>query len=87
MPITAPDQAVAEATKRVARPEAPRELAEQYRVNPETGEFPEQTDLDQLIAEGRLTEEDQAMLDEADATIKSANAYSQAVKAFASCAI
>lgn len=86
-PVAAPDQAVAEAVKRVARPEASREMAEQYRVNPETGEFAEQSDLDQLIAAGRLTEEDQAMLDEADATIKSANAYSEAVKAFASCSI
>lgn len=81
------DPAPAEAVKRVGRPEAPREAAEQYRVNPETGEFAEQAELDQLIAAGRITEEDRAALDSADETLKSANAYGEAVKAFANCAI
>lgn len=75
------------AQKRVGRPEASQELAEQYKVNPETGEFAEQAEVDQLIASGRVTEEDLAMLTEADETIKSANAYGEAVKAFAQCAI
>lgn len=83
----APDMGVPEAAKRVGRPEAPRELAEQYKVNPETGEFAEQAELDQLISSGRVTEEDLAMLTEADETLKSANAYGEAVKAFAQCAI
>ncbi|MEN3145685.1 hypothetical protein ABCW43_00060 [Neorhizobium sp. IRAMC:178] len=81
------DPAPAEAMKRVGRPEAPREAAEQYRVNPETGEFAEQGELDQLIAAGRITEEDRAALDSADETLKSANAYGEAVKAFANCAV
>lgn len=81
------DPAPAEAMKRVGRPEAPREAAEQYRVNPETGEFAEQAELDQLIAAGRITEEDRAALESADETMKSANAYGEAVKAFASCAV
>jgi hypothetical protein len=83
----APDMGVPEAEKRVGRPEASRELAEQYKVNPETGEFAEQAEVDQLIASGRVAEEDLAMLTEADETIKSANAYGEAVKAFAQCAI
>ena len=83
----APDMGIPEAAKRVGRPEASRELAEQYKVNPETGEFAEQAEVDQLIASGRVTEEDLAMLTEADETIKSANAYGEAVKAFAQCAI
>jgi hypothetical protein len=81
------DPAPAEAVKRVGRPEAPRETAEQFRVDPETGEFAEQAELDQLIAAGRITEEDRAALDSADETMKSANAYGEAVKAFASCAV
>ena len=83
----APDMGVPEAAKRVGRPEASRELAEQYKVNPETGEFAEQAEVDQLIASGRVAEEDLAMLADADETIKSANAYGEAVKAFAQCAI
>lgn len=81
------DPAPTDAVKRVGRPEAPREAAEQYRVNPETGEFAEQAELDQLIAAGRITEEDRAALDSADETMKSANAYGEAVKAFANCAV
>jgi hypothetical protein len=83
----ASDMGVPEAAKRVGRPEASRELAEQYKVNPETGEFAEQAEVDQLIASGRVAEEDLAMLTDADETIKSANAYGEAVKAFAQCAI
>jgi hypothetical protein len=83
----APDAGVPEAAKRVGRPEAPRELAEQYRVNPETGDFPELAEIDQLIASGRVSADDLAVLKEADATLKSANAYGEAVKAFANCAI
>lgn len=83
----APDMGVPEAAKRVGRPEASKELAEQYKVNPETGEFAEQAELDQLIAAGRITDEDRAILEEAEATMKSASAYGEAVKAFSSCAI
>lgn len=81
------DPAVVQAAKRVARPEASREMAEQFRVNPETGEFPEMADIEQLRASGRLTEDDLAALDTADETVKSANAYSEALKSFASCTI
>jgi hypothetical protein len=81
------DLSVTEAAKRVGKPEGSRALAEQYRVNPETGDFPELADIDQLRAEGRLTEEDIAALDDADETIKTANAYCEALKSFASCVI
>ena len=82
-----PDMAVTAAEGRVGRLEADHGAAEQFRVNPETGEFAEQADIDQLIAEGRLSAEDLALLEEADATLKSANAYGEAVKAFANCVI
>ncbi|WP_132959012.1 hypothetical protein [Rhizobium sp. BK251] len=87
VPQTPVDPAVNDAAKRVGKPEGSKALAEQYRVNPETGEFPEMADIDQLRAEGRLTEEDIAALDEADETIKTANAYGEALKSFASCVI
>lgn len=86
-PSVASEPAVVEAQKRIGKPEGTKALAEQYRVNPETGEFPEMADIDQLRAEGRLTEEDIAALDEADQTIKTANAYGEALKSFANCVI
>lgn len=79
--------AVTDAVKRVGKPEGTKALAEQYRVNPETGDFPELADIDQLRTEGRLTEDDLAALDDADETIKTANAYGEALKSFASCVI
>jgi hypothetical protein len=44
-------------------------------------------DIEQLRASGRLTEDDLAALDTADETVKSANAYSEALKSFAGCTI
>ncbi|MQY48187.1 hypothetical protein GAO09_19310 [Rhizobiales bacterium RZME27] len=86
-PVIAPDPELAPAKVRVGKPEASREIAQQYRVDPDTGDFAEMAELDRLIAEGRLTDEDRAALAEADETIKAANSYGEAVKAFASCAI
>lgn len=81
------DMAVPEAAKRVGKPEASKEMAEQFKVDPATGAFAEQVDVDELIASGRVTEEDLAMLNDADANLKTANAYGEAVRAFAQCAI
>jgi hypothetical protein len=87
MPQEPADISVAQAVKRVGKPEGSKAMAEQYRVNPETGDFPELADIEQLRAEGRLTEDDLAALDDADETIKTANAYGEALKSFASCVI
>jgi hypothetical protein len=87
VPVAAPDPTVTEAVKRVGKPEGTKALAEQYRVNPETGDFPELADIEQLRTEGRLTEEDLAALDDADEIMKTANAYGEALKSFASCVI
>lgn len=86
-PTVVADPELAPAQARVGKPEVSREIAQQYRVAPDTGDFSEMADLDRLIAEGRLTDEDRAALAEADETIKAANSYGEAVKAFASCAI
>lgn len=86
-PVEPVSPSVVEAVKRVGKPEGSKALAEQYRVNPETGDFPELADIEQLRAEGRLTEDDLAALDDADDVIKTANAYGEALKSFASCVI
>jgi hypothetical protein len=86
-PVEPVSPSVIEAVKRVGKPEGTKALAEQYRVNPETGDFPELADIEQLRTEGRLTEDDLAALDDADETIKTANAYGEALKSFASCVI
>ncbi|MGZ2449576.1 hypothetical protein ACVIRO_002330 [Rhizobium ruizarguesonis] len=86
-PVEPVSPSVIEAVKRVGKPEGTKALAEQYRVNPETGEFPELADIEQLRTEGRLTEDDLAALDDADEIMKTANAYGEALKSFASCVI
>lgn len=86
-PVEPVSPSVIEAAKRVGKPEGTKALAEQYRVNPETGDFPELADIEQLRTEGRLTEDDLAALDDADEVIKTANAYGEALKSFASCVI
>jgi hypothetical protein len=86
-PVEPVSPSVVEAVKRVGKPEGTKALAEQYRVNPETGDFPELADIEQLRTEGRLTEDDLAALDDADEIIKTANAYGEALKSFASCVI
>lgn len=76
-----------QAEARVGRPDDLKALSEQYRVDPETGDFPELADIDQLRAEGRLTEADIADLDAAKATLDDADAYGEALKATAGCLI
>lgn len=78
---------LADAQKRVGTPETYRAMAEQYRVDPATGDFAELPEIEQLRAEGRLTPEDEAALVEADETLKNANGYAEALKAFANCVI
>ncbi len=54
----APDpipQGRTEAEARIAKPENYKALAEQYRVDPETGTFDEEADLRRLAQEGKLT--------------------------------
>ncbi|MGN6773251.1 MAG: hypothetical protein ACTHJQ_25905 [Rhizobiaceae bacterium] len=87
VPQRAPEPAVAEAAKRVGKPEASREMAEQYRVHPETGDFPEMADIEQMRQSGRLTAEDEAGLSEAEDTFKQATGYGEALKAFSRCEI
>ena len=62
-------------------------VAEQHSVNPETGEFPEQFELDQLDKEGRMTEEDKAAMAVANDNYKAAKSWGEALKAAVACLI
>ncbi|MCO5159617.1 MAG: hypothetical protein M9939_00655 [Mesorhizobium sp.] len=75
----------AEAEAKVAKPENYKALADQYRVDPEAGTFPEEAELRQLAQEGRLSEEDMAVLDDADAAYQDGAAYGEALKSVVNC--
>jgi hypothetical protein len=74
-----------EAEAKVAKPENYKALADQYRVDPETGAFPEEAELRQLAQEGRLSEEDMAVLDDADAAYQDGVSYGEALKSVVGC--
>lgn len=74
-----------EAEAKVAKPENYKALADQYRVDPETGTFPEEAELRQLAQEGRLSEEDMAVLDDADAAYQDGAAFGEALKTAVNC--
>lgn len=76
-----------EAEAKVAKPENYKALADQYRVNPETGTFPEEAELRQLAQEGRLSEEDMAVLDDADAAYQDGASYGDALRSVVSCLV
>lgn len=77
----------AEAEKTLTRPDDYAALKAQYRVDPETGDFLESAEIDQLRAEGRLTDEDIAALDAAQAELDNGTAYGDALKAAVACII
>lgn len=71
----------------VGKPDDYRAMAAQYRVDPETGSYFEEPEIKQIEAEGRLTDDDRAALDEAQATYENGDAYGEAMKAAVSCLI
>jgi hypothetical protein len=73
------------AETRIAQPEDAKALADQYRVNPETGDFPELASIENLKAQGRLTDDDVRALDEAQSDFDNASAYGEALKSVVSC--
>lgn len=81
----APAIGLKQAVAQVAKAETYKATAEQYRVNPETGDFPELADIEHLRLEGRLTEADIAELDQAKAVLDDANAYGEALKSVTRC--
>lgn len=75
----------AEAEARVAAPENYKAASEQYGVNPDDGTFIEQTDVDRLRNDGRLTPDDEAALVDAEATYENGVSYGEALKAVVGC--
>lgn len=68
-------------------PEQAKAMAETYRVNPATGAFLEEPEIAQIEAEGRLTEEDRAEMDQATTDFENGAAYGEALKAAVGCLI
>lgn len=62
-------------------------MAKQYGVDPTTGAFAEEAEIAQLKAEGRLTDEDVASLDDAKRALDDGEAYGEALKAAGGCLI
>jgi hypothetical protein len=77
----------AEAEKSITRTDDYAALKAQYRVDPETGDFLESAEIDQLRAEGRLTDEDIAALDAAQTELDNGTAYGEALKSAVACII
>lgn len=75
----------AEAEARVAKDETLRDIALSHGVDPTSGAFIEQADIEQLRAEGRLSAEDEAALQDADEVFSNAEAWGKALDAAVSC--
>lgn len=80
-----PPEGIKQAEASIAKPEDAKNLAEQYRVDPKTGTFPEEADLHQLSAEGRFTEQDAATMAQAQADYETGASFAEALKSVAGC--
>jgi hypothetical protein len=80
-------EGVKRAEASVAKPEDTKALAAQYSVDPATGAFPEEADVAQLAAEGRLTAEDTVTLAQAHADYETGASFAEALKSVAGCLI
>lgn len=76
-----------QAESRIAKPDDYKALAAQYRVDPETGSFAEEADITHLGIEGRLTEEDLAVLADSQNAFDDGVSYGEALKSVASCLV
>lgn len=82
-----PPEGKAQAEATVGRTEDAKALAAQYGVDPKTGDFVEQVDIDQLAGQGRISEADELELAAADETLKRAQSYEQALATAARCMV
>ncbi len=78
-----------EAEAKVGKPEELKQFAENAQVDPETGAYPEQAEVDQLRAEKRLLpgSPEQKTIDVADETYRDANAWAKALEYAVGCVI
>ena len=74
-----------QAETRIAKPDDAKALATQFNVDPATGAIPEEADLAQLAAEGRMTEADTQAMADAQADVEIGDAYAEALKSVAGC--
>jgi hypothetical protein len=84
-PEDPPIEGLEEASAAVGKEEGLDELAEILGVNPESGAFDENFDLQQIKREGRLSEEDEALMREMDVAVENAQAYAKALEAARAC--
>lgn len=77
----------AEAEVATGKPDDMKAVASQYRVDPETGAYPEEADLKQLETEGRLTDGDKEALEAANENYANGDAWGKALRAAVSCLI
>lgn len=80
-----PPEGLEAAAARVMAPETPKDIAAQHKVSLDDSEFVELGDIDQLRDEGRLTEDDEAILKASDDLIEDSDAYSEALGAAVRC--
>lgn len=78
-------EGVKQAEASVAKPENTKALAAQFSVDPNTGAFPEETEVAQLATEGRLTPDDAMTLAQAEADYHTGSAFAEALKSVAGC--
>jgi hypothetical protein len=71
----------------ISKPEDTKALAAQHSVDPATGAFPEETEVAQLAAEGRLTPDDAVTLAQAEADYHTGAAFAEALKSVAGCVL
>lgn len=74
-----------QATREVGTPPKPDDIAKANGVDPKTGEFAEQYQLEQLDHEGRMSADDHAAMAAADENVKAAEAWGEALKAAVTC--
>ncbi|PWR24987.1 hypothetical protein [Zavarzinia aquatilis] len=84
-PPPPPDAGAAAAAATTGKPEALTDLAADLGVDPASGAYPEEIEIENLRAEGRLTEEQRALLDEADRAFDQAGASADALEAAIAC--
>lgn len=82
-----PPEGIDIAVKAIAKPDDYKAMASQYRVDPDSGSFSEEADIAQLGVEGRLTEDDVAVLADAQAVFDDGAAYGEALKSVAACLV
>ncbi|MCF6103846.1 hypothetical protein [Mesorhizobium muleiense] len=71
----------------IAKAEDTKALADQYRVDHNTGAYAEEAEIAHLAATGRLTEEDLTTLADAHRDFEQADVFGEAMKSLAVCLV